>query len=82
MNPNVFQAFLQTISSIIVILSTIIAGIWVYYKFKKLRSVKEALTVAVIPTIHKADGYNLVEVVIELTNTGTIPIFVRYTDQF
>lgn len=69
------QDIIQIISSTVVIISAIVAAIWTYYRFRKLREAKKSLTMMLIPKVYKFQKNNLVEVAIELTNTGTVPIF-------
>jgi hypothetical protein len=66
---------IQSMSNIIVILGGFIGAIWAYYKFKKLRAVKKALTLKIVPTIHHHDDYAIVEIAVEFVNNGTVPIF-------
>ena len=63
-------------SNVIVILGGILGGIWAYYKFKKLRAVKKALTIKLSPIIYHHKDEVVVEILIEFFNNGTIPIFV------
>ncbi len=63
-------------SNVIVILGGILGGIWAYYKFKKLRAIKKALTLKISPTIYHHKGEVVVEILVEFFSNGTIPIFV------
>jgi hypothetical protein len=64
----------QLISSLVVILSALIAGIWTLYRFRKLREAKKSLSIVITPTVHLDDEVSILEVVINLQNTGTVPI--------
>lgn len=66
----------EMISNVIVIGGGIIGAIWAYYKFKKLRAVKKALTLQISPTIYHHEDEIVVEIVVEFMSNGTIPIFV------
>jgi len=67
---------IQMISNVIVILGGLVGTIWAYYKFRKLRSIKKALTLKVSPIIYHHQDDVVVEIIIEFLNNGTIPVFV------
>jgi hypothetical protein len=50
------------------------------YKFKRLRRVKKALTLNVKHTIFNNEDTSIIELQVELINTGTIPIYVKSKD--
>lgn len=67
---------IQMTSDVIVILGGIIGAIWGYYKFKKLRAAKKALTLKITTTIYHHDNKAVVEILVEFMSNGTIPVFV------
>lgn len=71
-----FLELIQIISNIIVVVGAIFGGIWTYYRFRKLRQVKKSMAINMIPSVYAKDDTAVIEVIIELMCTGTIPIFV------
>lgn len=51
---------------------SIVGAIWALYKFRRMRTLKKALALKILPTIfHQED-----QVVVEFINSGTIPVYV------
>lgn len=71
-----FLEIIQIISNIIVVVGAIFGGIWTYYRFRKLRQVKKSLSINIIPSVYAQGEHTVIEVVIDLLCTGTVPIFI------
>jgi hypothetical protein len=61
---------------IFLIVVSIVGAIWAYYKFKRMRALKKALALKILPTIFHHEDWVVVEVVVEFINSGTIPVYV------
>ncbi|MFH0957345.1 MAG: hypothetical protein V1897_01445, partial [Pseudomonadota bacterium] len=71
----VIREILGILRDAMVIVASVIAGIWGIYRFVKLRQAKKALKISLRCQLSRIDQSTLVFVEIELSCTGTIPIY-------